>query len=126
MNKVALVVFSAFDTGMKPSEATESERFYHGFVLGMLVELSDRYTMISNRESSFGRYDVILEPKKEDDGIILEFKVQNVEDEKGLTDTVQAAFWQIEERRYETGLGRKEFLQERSESMGLLLAGKRF
>lgn len=94
MNKVALNTFSSFDTGNKPSETSEPERFltekattmgltepnpsicfYHGFVLGLLVELSDWYTITSNRESGFGRYDVMLEPKKDDDGIILEFKV---------------------------------------------------
>ena len=65
MNKVALATFSYFDTGNKPSEETEPERFYHGFVLGLMVDLSDRYTVTSNRESGFGRYDVLLEPRKD-------------------------------------------------------------
>ena len=59
MNKVALQTFSYFDTGKSPSEE-EPERFYHGFVLGMLVELADRYVVTSNRESGFGRYRAIL------------------------------------------------------------------
>ena len=63
MNKVALATFSNFDTGNKPSETTEPERFYHGFVLGLMVELADRYTITSNRESGFGRYDVVLKPR---------------------------------------------------------------
>ena len=57
--------------------------------------MSDRYTITSNRESGFGRYDVILEPKQEDDGILLEFKVQDTEDEKELAETVKAALEQI-------------------------------
>lgn len=57
MNKVALATFSYFDTGKNRSEA-EPERFYHGFVLGLMVDLSDRYVITSNRESGFGRYDV--------------------------------------------------------------------
>lgn len=85
MNKVALATFSCFDTGNKPSEYTEPEHFYHGFVLGLIVELEDRYLITSNRESGFGRYDVLLEPrcdragivegKRLDDYIIMEFKV---------------------------------------------------
>ena len=78
MNQIALVTFSYFDTGRHPSEATEPERFYHGFVLGLIVELADRYTVTSNREmrlkrvNSFGRYDVMLKPKnKEDDAALI-------------------------------------------------------
>ena len=63
MNKVALQTFSYFDTGNSPSDS-EPERFYHGFVLGMMVELADSYVLTSNRESGFGRYDVMLEPKQ--------------------------------------------------------------
>ena len=73
MNRVALTTFSYFDTGKHPSEAAEPERFYHGFVLGLMVDLAERYTITSNRESGFGRYDVILEPLSDtDDAIILE------------------------------------------------------
>lgn len=77
MNDVTQAVFSYFDTGKNPSKM-EPERFYHGFVLGLMVELADRYTITSNRESGFGRYDVMLEPKRrKDDAIIIEFKVQS-------------------------------------------------
>ncbi len=62
MNRVALGTFSFFDSGNRPSEKSEPERFYHGFVLGLLVELRGRYAITSNRESGFGRYDVLLEP----------------------------------------------------------------
>ena len=100
MNRIALNTFSYFDTGNRPS-GSEPERFYHGFVLGLLVELEGRYNLISNRESGFGRYDVLLEPlNKEDNGIILEFKVYDSEEEKDLQDTVRAALKQIEDKKY--------------------------
>ena len=104
MNKVALEIFSYFDTGNRPS-GSEPERFYHGFVLGLMVDLADRYVITSNRESGFGRYDVLLEPcGKEDDGIILEFKVRDPEDEETLEETVKAALAQIRKKQYAAGL----------------------
>ncbi|MCI8852173.1 MAG: AAA family ATPase [Lachnospiraceae bacterium] len=125
MNKVALATFSSFDTGNKPSESAEPERFYHGFVLGLLVELSDRYTVTSNRESGFGRYDVMLEPKQGDDGIILEFKVQDEEEEQELSDTVQAALLQIERKKYEAALLAKGITQDRIRKYGFAFCGKK-
>ena len=125
MNKVALATFSSFDTGKKPSEATEPERFYHGFVLGLLVELRGRYTLTSNRESGFDRYDVMLEPKKDDDGIILEFKVQDMDDEKELTDTVKAALQQIEAKKYESILVEKGAPKEKIRKYGFAFCGKK-
>jgi len=74
-------------------------------VLGLMAELTDRYTITSNRESGFGRYDVMLEPKEQiNDAMILEFKVQNVKYEKELSDTVEMALKQIEDEAYETSL----------------------
>ena len=125
MNKVALATFSTFDTGKKPSEAAEPERFYHGFVLGLLVELADRYSVTSNRESGFGRYDVLLEPKREEDGIILEFKVQDEEEEAELIDTVKAALEQIEKKRYESILTEKGVPKERIRKYGFAFCGKK-
>ena len=101
MNRIALSTFSYFDTGNGPC-GDEPERFYHGFVLGLLVDLQGKYLITSNRESGFGRYDVMLEPKnpKEDDAIILEFKVINRRKENSLEDAVQSALTQIEEKKY--------------------------
>lgn len=101
MNKVAIATFSYFDTGNRPSEKAEPERFYHGFVLGLMVDLADRYIITSNRESGLGRYDILLEPcSKKDDAIILEFKVYNPNEEKTLADTVASALKQIEDKKY--------------------------
>ena len=126
MNRVALNTFSYFDTGNKPSEE-EPERFYHGFVLGLIVDLQRKYVITSNRESGFGRYDVMLEPKnpKEDDGIILEFKVRDLEDEATLQDTVQAALRQIEEKRYAEQLLGKGVPGGRIRCYGFAFQGKK-
>ena len=124
MNKVAMSMFSYFDTGKNPS-GEEPERFYHGFVLGLMVELAERYVLTSNRESGFGRYDVMLEPRRaEDDGIIIEFKVQDAEEEKELADTVKAALKQIEEKKYDTMLVEKGVPKEKIRSYGFAFRGK--
>ena len=125
MNRVARDIFSYFDTGKRPSEQ-EPERFYHGFVLGLIAELYRRYTVTSNRESGFGRYDVMLEPKKrKDDAIILEFKVHDPEDEETLQDTVASALAQIEEKQYESVLIAKGIEKERIRKYGFAFEGKK-
>ena len=126
MNQVALRTFSSFDSGNKPSEEAEPERFYHGFVLGMVVNMADTYEVRSNRESGFGRYDVMLEPRDKDGkAFIFEFKVLNpYEDEKTLADTLAAAHRQIEEKKYETELIARGFAPERIRKYGFAFQGK--
>ena len=124
MELVTEDIFSSFDTGTRPSRK-QPERFYHGFVLGLIVDLKDRYDITSNRESGFGRYDVMLEPKnREDDAIIIEFKVFNTKKEKTLEDTVKSALEQIEDKDYAAGLIAKGFKAEKIRKYGFAFKGK--
>lgn len=124
INRITRVSFSYFDTGSDAS-GEEPERFYHGFVLGLLVELQNRYQLRSNRESGFGRYDVMIEPEDQNgDAYILEFKVKNKRKEANLEETLAAAKKQIEEKQYAAELISRGIAEERIHSYGFVFEGK--
>ena len=125
MNRVALNTFSYFDTGKRPS-GEEPERFYHGFVLGLIVDLQNRYIITSNRESGFGRYDVMLEPRnpQKDNAILLEFKIYDPDSEKTMKDTIQEALAQIERKQYAAQLINRGISKEHIRSYGFAFQGK--
>lgn len=108
MNNIALQTFSLFDVAGKPSEYLEPERFYHGFVLGLMVDRREDYVIKSNRESGFGRYDVVMIPKNKNNpktpAIVIEFKVQNKNKEQKLEDSVNSALQQIQNKNYDADL----------------------
>jgi len=126
MNEIALNTFSVFDVGKGVSEKYEPERFYHGFVLGLMVDLADKYIITSNRESGFGRYDVCLEPReKNDEAYVLEFKVHDPDEEKSLEDTVKQALKQIKERQYDADLIARGVNKDKITHYGFAFEGKK-
>ena len=126
INRIALETFSFFDTGKVPSASSEPERFYHGFVLGLMVDLQDKYHITSNRESGFGRYDIMLEPVAigQSDAIILEFKVIDPESEADLNETVKNALEQIRHKQYDAQLLARGFRADQIRAYGFAFQGK--
>lgn len=127
MNEVALTTFSYFDAGKNPSSGKQPERFYHGFVLGLLVDRAKDYLVKSNRESGYGRYDVVMEPKSVcNPAVIMEFKVFDREDgEDSLEDTADHALQQIVERKYSADLTARGIPEERILKYGFAFEGEK-
>ena len=126
MNEVALSTFSSFDSGKHPSGKSEPERFYHGFVLGLLVELRDKYEVQSNRESGYGRYDVMIIPRdKNSQAVIIEFKVIDSQEETSLDMTADSALKQIEEKNYDAKLLERGYKREAIQHYGFAFEGKK-
>jgi hypothetical protein len=125
MNEIALNCFSGFDTAKSASGKDAPERFYHGFVLGLMVELGERYEIRSNRESGFGRYDVMLCPldKDKDNAYIIEFKVKKKREES-LEDTLKNAHAQIEEKQYAQELTAAGIPEDHIRKYGFAFEGK--
>lgn len=126
MNEIALQSFSEFDIAKSTSRVDAPERFYHGFVLGLMVGLQNRFVITSNRESGFGRYDVVLTPfdMEKDNAYIIEFKVHKPKREKNLEETVVNAHLQIQEKQYEADLIAKGFVPEKIRKYGFAFRGK--
>ncbi|MDE6622522.1 MAG: ATP-binding protein [Lachnospiraceae bacterium] len=126
MNEIALQSFSHFDIAQSTSSKDAPERFYHGFVLGLMVELSGRFVITSNRESGFGRYDIMLVPndREKDSAYIIEFKVHKPLREKDLAETVANALRQIEEKQYAVQLCAEGFAPHQIRRYGFAFRGK--
>ena len=128
MNDIALETFSSFDVAGRENSRVRPENFYHGFVLGLMVEKKDDYIIKSNKEIGFGRYDVMMIPRNVKTGnlpaMILEFKVMNSNKEKTLEETVSSALAQIEEKKYDTELINAGVKKENIRHYGFAFEGK--
>ena len=128
MNDVVLNTFSSFDSGKHNSERKAPENFFHGFVLGLMVDQIENYIITSNRESGYGRYDIMLEPidktNEKYPGIIIEFKVINPRKESSLEETVAAALKQIEDKNYDAELVKRGVKEENIHHYGFAFRGK--
>ncbi len=79
----------------------EPERVYHALVLGMMVQLQSDYRITSNRESGFGRYDIVLHPlQKELPAYIFEFKKFNSKRETSMEQSLNSAMHQMKSKNY--------------------------
>ena len=127
MNKVALATFSYFDVGSGSTETMEPERFYHGFVLGLMAEQMEDFEVRSNRESGFGRYDIMMIPHDpvKNPAIIIEFKVCSRTRKETLEDAVQSALQQITDKKYEAELLAQGIPKERIRHYGFAFEGKK-
>lgn len=103
-------------------DRTNNEKYYHHFMLGLLLTLGDKYIITSNRESGEGRYDIALEPKDmKNYGLIFEFKVS--EEPEKLEEQAQKALHQIEAKGYPRDLehrGVRKIIE-----IGMAFSGKR-
>nr|WP_321152533.1 AAA family ATPase [uncultured Acetatifactor sp.] len=126
METIALATFSSFDIAESAAKNDAPERFYHGFVLGLMVELKGSYEIVSNRESGFGRYDIMLIPREKGrlDPIVIEFKVRKPRREASLEETVAAALQQIEDKKYDMALLERGFEKQRIRHYGFAFEGK--
>ena len=105
LKKLVIEMFSYFDVGENTAES-----FYHAFILGMLVGLKDSYYVKSNRESGYGRYDIMLEPKEKDkSSFIMEFKITKEMEEKEVKAKIKEAKDQIKNKKYEQELKERGF-----------------
>ena len=95
-------------------------------MLGLLAELQDRYVITSNRESGFGRYDIMLEPKEKGrDAFLIEFKVARADRGETLEDAVRSALDQIEKMQYEIALRSRGIAPEQIRKYGFAFEGKK-
>lgn len=129
MNQISIATFSYFDMSGKEDGSGAPERFYHGFVLGLIADQTDQYEICSNRESGFGRYDVMMIPRKPGNrrcpAIIMEFKVHNSKKEETLEETVDHALDQIEAMNYDAQLFARGFERKEIRHYGFAFEGKK-
>lgn len=126
MNEIVLKSFSNFDVAKNTSCNDHPERFYHGFVLGLMVRLQDKFEITSKRESGFGSYDIVLEPydREENNVYIIESKVFKSSKENILEDTVANTLMQVEEKQYGASLFANGFTQRQVIKYGFAFHGK--
>ena len=126
LNEISRSMFSYFDVSNSGASSVNPENFYHGFILGLVVDLDGKYHIRSNRESGFGRYDVMLEPvNKSDVAFVFEFKAMKpYNPEKTIEETMKAALRQIREKNYDEELITRGVPKHKIRHYGFAFEGK--
>ena len=127
MNRLTISTFSYFDVGSGNGDDLGPERFYHGFVLGLIAEHAEDYEIRSNRESGFGRYDIMMIPQDYEKypAIVMEFKVCSRMKKETLEEAVQSALAQIDEKKYDAELLARGITADRIRHYGFAFEGKK-
>jgi hypothetical protein len=87
LRKIVTQVMSYHDFSSVP------ERVYHAMVLEILVWMSGKCNILSNRESGYGHYDIMMKPKDiKKAGIVMEFKLVEKEGETEHEAVLDEAF----------------------------------
>ena len=118
LKQFVLKSISYFDVG-----GYEGEKVYHAFVLGMLISINDTYEVLSNRESGYGRYDIMIIPRDISKlGIVIEFKKLDFDDHETLEETAEEALKQIKDKKYSITLENRGV--KNIKEIGIVFKGK--
>jgi hypothetical protein len=117
LKMVVLSIFSYHDFSGEP------EKVYHALVTGLLIWITDTHEIKSNRESGYGRYDIVIIPRDPfQTGYVIEFKSVEQDENETVENALEAALAQIEKKKYDTELVERGIKQIKK--LAIVFSGK--